>query len=98
MVVLQWVPRHSGIPENEKANAVAKNVAHKRGKKTNQWSLLIYIKAELQKARSAKLLTCHQSKSQKREATTQGFYVPSAKSSINPTLSEVLKRCVMQFY
>lgn len=50
-IVLQWVSGHSGIPENEKVDAVAKDVLQKGGKETGHWSLLIYIKAELQKAK-----------------------------------------------
>ena len=46
-VVLQWVPGHSKIPENERANVAAKDVAQKEGIETNHWSSLTYIKAEL---------------------------------------------------
>ena len=51
-VVLRWVPGHSEIPGNEKADAAAKDIAQKGGKETDHWSSLTYINAELQKARS----------------------------------------------
>ena len=47
MMVLRWVSGHLEIPGNEKANVVAKYFRHKGRKKTNHWSSLIYIKAEL---------------------------------------------------
>lgn len=59
---------------------------------------LTHTNAELQKTRSTKLLVWQQSKSQEREDTVQGFYVPSAKSSINPTPSEALKKHAIRFY
>ena len=40
----------------------------------------------------------HRSKSQEREATVQGFYVPEIKSGINPILGKALKKYVMHFY
>ena len=82
-LVLRWVPSHSKISGNEKADAAAKDVAYKGGRETDHWSSLTHIKAELQKTRSAELLMWHQSKSQEREATVQGFYVPQARSNIN---------------
>lgn len=40
----------------------------------------------------------HQSNSQEREATIRGFYVPLAKSGINPTLGGALKKYAMPYY
>ena len=97
-LVLRWVPSHSKILGNEKADAVAKDVAHKGGRETDHWSSLTHIKAELQKVGSAELLTWHQSKSQEREATVRGFYVPHAKSGINPTLGGALKKYAVRYY
>ncbi len=78
-VILRWAPGHSEIPGIEKADAAAKDVAHKGGKETDHWSSPTYIKAELQKARSAELLAWHQSKGQEREATAQGVLCPISK-------------------
>lgn len=55
-MILQWVPGHSQVPRNEKADATAKDMAHKERKEMDHWNLLIYIKAKLQKARSTELL------------------------------------------
>lgn len=96
--VLQWVPGHSKLLGNERADMAAKDCAHNGGRQTNHWSSLTYIKSELQKARSAELLAWHQTKSQEREATARGYYVPSTKSCINPTLGGTPKKYAMRFY
>lgn len=64
--MLLQVSIHSKIPGNEKADAVAKDIAYKGGLETDDWSSLTHIKADLQKIRSAELLIWHQSKSQER--------------------------------
>ncbi len=97
-LVLRWVPSHSKILGNEKADGVAKDVAHKGGRRTDHWSSLTHIKTELQKTRAAKLLRWHQAKSQEREATMRGFYVPNAKSVISPTLGKTLKKYAIRYY
>ena len=40
----------------------------------------------------------HQSKSQEKEATVRGFYVPHAKSGICPTLGRALKKYAIRYY
>ena len=94
-MVLRWVPSQSRILGNEKADGVAKDVAHKEGRRTDHWT---HIKTELQKTRAAKLLRWHQAKSQEREATMRGFYVPNAKSVISPTLGKTLKKYAIRYY
>lgn len=91
-LVLRWVLSHSKITDNEKADAVVKEVAYKGGRETDLWSSLTHIKAEPQKTRSAELLICHQSKKEEGEATAQEFYVPQARSGISPILGKVLKK------
>ena len=43
IIVMQLVPSHSRIPDNEKADAVIEDVVHKRGREINYWSSLIHI-------------------------------------------------------
>lgn len=87
-MVLCWVSSNSKVLKNEKANATAKDMAYKKTKEIDHRDLLTYIKAQLQKARSAKFRALHLSKSQEREATGQGFYILLAKSNISQTLCE----------
>lgn len=97
-IVLRWVPSHSKVLGNEKAEEAAKDVAHRGGRETDHWSSLTHIKAELQRTRLAELSAWHELKSQEREATVQEFYDPVAKSGINPTLGSALKKYAMRFY
>ena len=92
------MPSHSKILGNEKADAVAKDVAHKGGRRTEHWSSLTHIKTELQKTRVAELVRWHQAKRQEREATMRGFYVPNVKSGMSPTLGRTLKKYAMRYY
>ncbi len=55
-LVLRWVPSYSKIPENEKADASAKVVAHKWERQTDYPSSLTFIKTELQKTKLAELV------------------------------------------
>lgn len=63
-LVLRWVPSHSKIPRNKRADASAKNITHKGGRQTDHSSSLKFIETQLQRTRSAELLLWHQSKSQ----------------------------------
>lgn len=68
-LVLQWISSYSKILGKEKTNIVAKDIAYKKGRRTNYWSLLTHIKTELQNTRAGKLLRQYQAKSQERKAT-----------------------------
>ena len=96
-LVLRWVPSHSNIPGIKKADASAKDVAHKRGRQTGYPSSLKFIKTELEKTKLAELVW-HQIKSQEREATRQRSYVPIVKWGINKILGKTLKKFAMRFY
>ena len=53
---------------------------------------------ELRKTKLAELVLWHQIKSQEREATLQGSYVPIVKGGINAILGKPLKKFAMRFY
>lgn len=60
--------------------------------------MLIYTKTELQKVELTELLAWYQSKSQKKEAIIQEFYILSLNSSIDLIFDKVLKMFAIQFY
>ena len=97
-LILRWVPSHSKILGNEKADVSAKDTARKRGRQTDHSSSLTFIKTELRKTKLAELVLWHQIKSQEREATLQGSYVPIVKEGITPVLGKALKKFAMRFY
>lgn len=62
-LILRWVLSQSKIPGNKKADASAKDIAHKRGRQTDYPSSLTFIKTELRKTKLAELVLWHQIKS-----------------------------------
>lgn len=98
LLVIQWVPSHSKVPGNEKADAVAKEVARKGGRKSDHWSSLTHIKIEIQKTKVAELVQWDQSKTQEKEATLRGFYIPKVKSGIIPGVSNTSRKYAMRYF
>ena len=98
LLVVQWVPSHSKVPGNERADTVAKDVARKGGRNIDHWSSLTHIKIAIQKTKLAELVQWHQAKSQEREATLRGFYIPKVKVGMSPTLSNTSKKYAMRYF
>ena len=49
LVTIRWIPGHSDIMGNEKADSAAKKRAQRGGKQAERWSSLAYIKKNLRK-------------------------------------------------
>lgn len=98
LLVIQWVPSHLKVPGNEKADAVAKDVARKGGRNTDHWSSLTHIKVEIQKTKVAELVQWHQTKSQEREATLRRFYIPKVKGGMSPAFSNTSKKFATRYF
>lgn len=97
-VILRWIPGHSKVEGNEKADIAAKGAAERGGLETNCWSSLTHPKTELKRTRLAELSTWHQMKAQERETSRRGFYIPQAKYGINPTLGKAPKPYAPRYY
>ena len=65
-VVFRWVPGHTGLVGNEKADLAARNKAERGGKQAERWSSLAHIKKNLAQARSTELTRWHEMKIQER--------------------------------
>ena len=98
VVVFQWVPGHSKIEENERADLAAKEVAYRGGKETECWSSLAHVRTELKRTTLDELSTWHLLKTQEREVISWGFYISRAKFGIDPTLGKAPKKYAAQYY
>ena len=76
LVTIQWIPGHSGLPGNKKADSAARNWAQRGGKQAKRWSSLAYIRKHLAEIRANELFKWHQTPIQERETSRRGFYIP----------------------
>lgn len=91
-VTFQWIPVHSGLIGNEKANLLARNKAEKGGKLTERWSSLAYIRINVYETRLRDLTKWHETETQDREASRRGYYVPRTKEGISWALGSASKK------
>lgn len=97
-VTLRWIPGHSKIEGNEKADSAAKIAADGGRKETDCWSSLTHVKKKLKRTRLAELSAWHQLKMQEREASRREFYVPRRKCGIESTLGKAPKKYAARYY
>ncbi len=76
----------------------AKNRAEKGGKQAERWSSLAYIKENLAQARRRELSKWHEMKTQEREVSRRGFYIPWTEAKINPLLGNAPKKYASRYY
>ena len=97
-IVFRWIPGHSDLIGNDKAHLAAKSRAEKGGKQAESWSSLAYIKKNLSHVRSKELTSWHERKTEEREVSRCGYYVPWTKNSINPILGSTPKKYASRYY
>ncbi len=97
-IVFRWTPGHSGLEGNKKVDLTAKNRAEKGGKQAERWSSLAYIKENLAQARRKEHAKWHEVKTQEREVSRQGFYIPWTETKINPILGNAPKKYASRYY
>ncbi len=86
-----WVPGHSGIFGNEKADLAAKNRAEKGGMLTERWSSLAYIRKNVDEVRSRAVAQWHETEIRERKISRRGCYIPRTKEGISLVLGNAPK-------
>lgn len=97
-VAIRWIPGHSGLIGNEKADQAARNKAERGGRQVERWSSLAYIRKNITEARFQELAKWHEVKTQERDVSRRGYYVPWIKRGINPTLANAPKKYASRYY
>lgn len=92
VVTIRWIPSHVGLIGHDKADNSAKNKTRKGGKLAEHWSSLFHIKKELDESKSQELTRWHEVKTQERESSRRGFYVPWVKRRMNEILGNTAKK------
>ena len=93
-----WVPSHSGILGNEKADLVAKIRAEKGGRLTERWSSLAYIRKNMDEMRSRAVAQWHETEIREREISRRGYYISRTKEGISLVLGNTPKKYASRFY
>ena len=97
-ITFRWIPGHSGLTGNEKANLTARNRAERGGKLTERWSSLAYVKRNISEIRSRDLIKWHETEIQNREASRRGFYIPRTTECISLALGRAPKKYASRYY
>ena len=96
--MFRWISAHSDLIGNGKAHLAAKSRAEKGGKQAESWSSLAYIKKNVSQIRGKELTSWHERKTQERETSCHGFYIPWTKAEINSVLGMTPKKYAARYY
>ena len=96
-VICRWVPGHTDLIGNEKADFAARDKAEKGGRQAERWSSLAHIRENLAKVRSTEITKWYEKSIQEREVSRRGFYIPWTKGA-HPILGNIAKKYAARFY
>ena len=97
-ISVRWVPGHSGIEGNERADKAAKEAAIGERVRTAKWSSLTHIKRQIIEEKKLQISMWHEQKKKERESSRRGYYVPSLQAKIHPLLGRTRKFYASRFY
>lgn len=96
-VTFRWIPGHTSLIRNEKADLAAKSKAVRGGRQAERGSSLAHIKKNLAQAQSAELARWHEIKIQEREVSRRGFYISRLEKGMSKVLGSTSKKYASRY-
>lgn len=94
----EWIPSHSSLIGNEKADQAARKRAEKGGKLTERGSSLAYVGSNVSEMRLNDVTKWHNTETENMETSRHGYYIPRMKGGISTILDSAPKKYTLWYY